>query len=104
MMLYFLYNYCTKLEKEEFAGKPAEMAYMLLVLFSSSGLFKNKYFYKKINIDSISLIFPKYKLLVVIGLLLEMMILFEIPIIAVIYIWCQLNKGERLSYWYINMD
>ena len=34
-----------------------------------------------------------FKILVVIGLLLEMMILFEIPIIAVIYIWCQLNKG-----------
>ena len=35
------------------------------------------------------------KILVVIGLLLEMMILFEIPIIAVIYIWCQLNKGKK---------
>ena len=35
------------------------------------------------------------KILVVIGLLLEMMILFEIPIIAVIYIWCQLNKGMK---------
>lgn len=73
MMLYFLYNYCTKLEKEEFAGKPAEMAYMLLVLFSSS---------------------------IVIGLLLEMMILFEIPIIAVIYIWCQLNKDAMVRFFF----
>ena len=42
--------------------------------------------------------FPDFillKNLVVIGLLLEMMILFEIPIIAVIYIWCQLNKGMK---------
>jgi len=31
--------------------------------------------------------------LVIVGILMGMMVLFEIPIIAVLYIWCQLNKG-----------
>jgi len=34
--LYFLYNYSTRLEKDHFAGKPADMAYMMLVIFMTT--------------------------------------------------------------------
>ena len=39
MMLYFLYSYSVRIEKEEFAGKPADMAYMLLTIFTTSSEF-----------------------------------------------------------------
>lgn len=40
MMLYFLYSYAVRLEREEFAGKPADMAYMLLIMGISSSKFR----------------------------------------------------------------
>lgn len=73
MMLYFLYSYSVRIEKEEFAGKPADMAYMLLTIFTTS---------------------------IVIGLLMNMMILFEIPIIAVLYVWCNLNKDTMVRFFF----
>ena len=34
MMLYFLYQYSNRLEKDDFVGKPADMSYMLLVIYA----------------------------------------------------------------------
>ena len=34
MLLYFLYQYCRRLEENDYAGKPADMAYMLLTVFT----------------------------------------------------------------------
>ena len=34
MMLYFLYQYSNRLEKDDFAGKPADMSYMLLIIYA----------------------------------------------------------------------
>ena len=31
--------------------------------------------------------------LVGVGIIMNLMIIFEVPIIAVLYVWCQLNKG-----------
>ena len=66
MLLYFLYQYCRRLEEADFQGKPADMAYMLIVLFSTT---------------------------IAVGLVMNMGVLFKVPIIAVIYVWCNLNKG-----------
>ena len=41
MLLYFLYQYCRRLEEADFQGKPADMAYMLMVLFSTTSEFFN---------------------------------------------------------------
>lgn len=73
MMLYFLYSYSVRIEREEFTGKPADMAYMLLIIGSAS---------------------------VLVGILMNMMILFEIPIIAVLYVWCQLNKDVMVRFFF----
>ena len=39
MLLYFLYQYCRRLEEADYQGKPADMAYMLMVLFSTTSEF-----------------------------------------------------------------
>ena len=50
MMLYFLYQYSNRLEKDDFAGKPADMSYMLLIIYAvTSKLQKfSLYFYSQI--------------------------------------------------------
>ena len=45
MMLYFLYSYSVRIEREEFAGKPADMAFMLLTVFGSSSKYTVKSIY-----------------------------------------------------------
>lgn len=46
----------------------------------------------------LTLLLPaKMYVLVLVGILMNMMILFEIPVIAVLYVWCQLNKGMDKS-------
>lgn len=73
MMLYFLYQYATRLEGTDFLGKPADMAYMLLVIFSTT---------------------------VGVGFIMKLMILFEVPIMAVLYVWCQLNKDVIVQFFF----
>ena len=36
MLIYFLYQYCRRLEENDYQGKPADMAYMLMILFSTT--------------------------------------------------------------------
>jgi len=71
--LYFLYNYSTRLEKDHFAGKPADMAYMMIVIFMTT---------------------------IIIGLLMSMPVLFIPPIIACIYVWCNLYKDVIVSFFF----
>jgi len=73
MLLYFLYQYSTRLEEGDFAGKRADMAFMMLTIFSTS---------------------------IVMGYLLGMLSLFKIPIMAAIYIWCNLNKGVVVPFYF----
>ena len=39
---------------------------------------------------------------VVIGFIMKMAFLFEIPIMAVLYVWCQLNKSKFPNCYYIS--
>ena len=87
MLIYFLYQYCRRLEENDYQGKPADMAYMLMILFSTT----SKYYFHFIEI-----IFEKFS--VAVGCLMNLAVLFKIPIIAVIYVWCNLNKGEDLNF------
>ena len=41
MMLYFLYQYSNRLEKDDFAGKPADMSYMLLIIYAVTSKLQN---------------------------------------------------------------
>ena len=41
MMLYFLYQYATRLEREHYAGAPADMLYMMIVIFLTSSKLYN---------------------------------------------------------------
>ena len=86
MLIYFLYQYCRRLEENDYQGKPADMAYMLMILFSTT----SKYCFHFIEI-----IFEKFS--VAVGCLMNLAVLFKIPIIAVIYVWCNLNKGEDFN-------
>jgi len=73
MLLYFLYQYCRRLEEADYQGKPADMAYMLMVLFSTT---------------------------IAVGLVMNMGVLFKVPIIAVIYVWCNLNKDQIVPFYF----
>ena len=46
MLIYFLYQYCRRLEENDYQGKPADMAYMLMILFSTT----SKYYFHFIEI------------------------------------------------------
>jgi len=73
MLLYFLYQYCRRLEENDYAGKPADMAYMLLTVFTCT---------------------------IVVGILMSMQVIFKVSIIAVIYIWCNLNKDVIVPFYF----
>jgi derlin-1 len=71
--LYYLYKYSVRLEREEFSRKPADMAFMLLILFATS---------------------------IIMGIIMGLYVLFELPIMAVVYIWCQLNKDVIVQFFF----
>ena len=48
MMLYFLYQYSNRLEKDDFAGKPADMSYMLLIIYAVTSKLQKFSFYSQI--------------------------------------------------------
>jgi len=73
MLIYFLYQYCRRLEENDYQGKPADMAYMLMILFSTT---------------------------IAVGCLMNLAVLFKIPIIAVIYVWCNLNKDVIVPFYF----
>lgn len=73
MNLYFLYSYSTRLETDAFAGSPADYAFMLLF---------------------------NWICLVIIGFVAELPLLMDPLVLSVLYIWCQLNKDQIVSFWF----
>ncbi|KAI3380941.1 hypothetical protein SNEBB_006778 [Seison nebaliae] len=71
--LYFLYNYSTRLEEDNFHGKTAD--YFFLVLFNS------------FSILLLASFFGYYMLL-------------NILIMSILYIWCQFHKDEIVRFWF----
>jgi len=71
--LYFLYSYSTRLETGVFDGRPADYLFMLTF---------------------------NWICLVIIGFLAEIMLLMDPMILSVLYVWCQLNKDQIVSFWF----
>jgi len=73
MNLYFLYNYSLKLETGVFIGRPADYLFMLLFCWLA---------------------------IVTISLLGSIMVLMDLMVIAILYVWCQLNQDMIVSFWF----
>ncbi|KAI8790762.1 derlin-1 [Biomphalaria glabrata] len=73
MNLYFLYTYSTRLETDTFSGSPADYAFMLIF---------------------------NWICLVIIGLVAELPLLMDPMVLSVLYVWCQLNKDQVISFWF----
>lgn len=73
MNLYFLYSYSTRLETGLFAGTPGDYLFMILFLWIS---------------------------LVAVGLIFGLMLLMDPMVLAVLYVWCQLNKDQIVQFWF----
>ncbi|KAF6024998.1 DERL1 [Bugula neritina] len=73
IMLYFLYSYSSRLESGLFAGKPAD--YLFLVIFN-------------------------WLALIVVCLFLGFPLLFDPMVMSILYIWCQLNRDNIVSFWF----
>ena len=73
MNLYFLYNYSLRLERIDFDGRPAD--YFYLILFN-------------------------WICCLVAALLLNFNYLMNAMILAIIYVWCQLNKDAIVHFWF----
>ncbi|XP_050399051.1 derlin-1 [Patella vulgata] len=71
--LYFLYSYSTRLETGIFDGRPADYVFML----------------------AFNLI-----CLTILGFVTELMLLMDPMILSVLYVWCQLNKDQIVSFWF----
>lgn len=71
--LYFLYSYSTRLETGQFHGKPADFAFMLIF---------------------------NWICLVIVGLIGEIPLLMDAMILSVLYVWCQCNKDQIVTFWF----
>uniref|UniRef100_T1IJ07 Derlin n=1 Tax=Strigamia maritima TaxID=126957 RepID=T1IJ07_STRMM len=71
--LYFLYNYSSRLETGTFFGRQADYAYMLLIM----------------AICNIAL-----------GLAFTIPLLMDPMVLAVLYVWCQLNRDVIMNFWF----
>ncbi|XP_064598969.1 derlin-1-like [Liolophura sinensis] len=71
--LYFLYSYSTRLETGVFDGRPAD--YMFMMIFN-------------------------WLCLVIVGFAMNLMLLMDPMILSVLYVWCQLNRDEIVSFWF----
>ncbi|CAD5118545.1 DgyrCDS7233 [Dimorphilus gyrociliatus] len=71
--LYFLYSYSSRLETGLFDGRPADYLFMLII---------------------------NWICLVFIGLAASLMLLMDPMILSVIYVWCQINKDQIVSFWF----
>uniref|UniRef100_A0A5S6QEB3 Derlin n=1 Tax=Trichuris muris TaxID=70415 RepID=A0A5S6QEB3_TRIMR len=72
IMLYFLYNYSTRLETDVFPGRPADYLFMLIFNWICA---------------------------VIIGLVAEMYFLLEPMVLSVLYVWCQ-HHAEMIVQFY----
>ena len=71
--LYFLYQYSSSLEKEEYARRPADYLYLLIF---------------------------NWVVCIASALMLKRVLLMECMLLSVIYIWCQLNKNATIRFWF----
>lgn len=71
--LYFLYSYSSRLETGVFAGRQADYAYLVLFTWSIA---------------------------VILALALQIMIIFEAMMFTVLYIWCQINREQIVSFYF----
>ncbi|XP_042886204.1 derlin-1-like [Penaeus japonicus] len=71
--LYFLYSYSLRLETGLFARRPADYLFMLLFVWICC---------------------------LIVGLLGGMYMLMDPMVMAVLYVWCQLNKDTIVSFWF----
>lgn len=70
---YFITQYSTRLEKDQFGRSPADYLFLQLIIAS---------------------------LAVVGGLLFSVGFLMDLLVVAVTYIWCQLNKEVIVNFWF----
>jgi len=73
MNLFFLYNYSVRLEKDIFGRQPADYAFLLIFIWLAS---------------------------TVLALFMDIMMLMDMLVICVIYIWCQLNPDTIVQFWF----
>lgn len=73
IMLYFMYSYSRRLDEGIFDGRPAD--YMFMLLFC-------------------------WILLVIVGFIAPLMMLMDPMVLAVLYVWCQLNRDTIVSFWF----
>lgn len=73
IMLYFLYSYSTRLETGIFEGRPADYVFMLAFMWLTT---------------------------VGLALALEIRILFDLLILGALYVWCQINRDQIVSFWF----
>ena len=71
--LYFLYNYSIRLETGVFEGRPADYAFMLLF---------------------------NWVCCVIVALAMNIPFLMDPMVLSVLYVWCQLNKDQIVSFWF----
>lgn len=70
---YFITQYSTRLEKDQFGRSPADYLYLLLIVFVMSILG---------------------------GLVFDVAFLMDLLVVAITYIWCQLNKDVIVNFWF----
>jgi len=73
MNLYFLYSYSTQLESDFYQGRPAEYLFALMFMWLCS---------------------------VVLSCVLEIALLMDIMVMAVLYLWCANNKDVIVRFWF----
>lgn len=71
--LYFLYNYSSRLETDQYSGKPADYFFMLIF---------------------------NWICCVIVGLIAEIPLLLDPMVLSILYIWCQLNKDVIVNFWF----
>lgn len=73
IMLYFLYSYSTRLETGIYEGRPADYVFMLAFTWFTTLL---------------------------LALALEIRLMFDLLIFSVLYVWCQINRDQIVSFWF----
>ncbi|XP_069477673.1 derlin-1 [Ambystoma mexicanum] len=73
MTLYLLYQYSSRLESGDFDGRPADYLFMLLF---------------------------NWICIVIAGLIIDMRLLLIPSVMAVLYVWSQLNRDVIVSFWF----
>lgn len=71
--LYFMYTYSTRLETGIFDGRPGDYLFMLTFCWLVT---------------------------VILGFIVDMVLLMDPMVMVVMYVWCQLNKDQIVTFWF----